>query len=505
MSDPAEPRASSRRGRVVLLLWALSFILAYVGVGPWIGRMVEGVDRSQLSLTLPLIAAASLLVALVATVLWAVGRTRSVASSPQQGIGRRRFLVGAATGAGGVLGGLVGTLLAAFLRPRAWITVTAPNILADVPETDPNPKAAWKGARIRAHRRLGRTGFQVSDISLGSGQINLENDGEAIAREAIERGVNYFDTAPDYSGFGSELALGRAMKGHRDRMFLATKWCTKQGHLSAGASVRQYMEAVEGSLKRLQTDYVDLVHIHSCDTLERLLDPNVHEAFDRLREQGKARFLGVSTHTPNLEQVANAAIDNGRFDVMMLAYHHGAWPNLEQIIARATREDVAVVAMKTLKGAKHRGLLEFRDQADAYSQAAFKWVLSSPHVSCLVISFFEYQHLDEYLYASGKSPTSPDMALLRRYDELIAGKHCFAHCGACLGSCPEQLAINDVLRHRMYFEDYGVQKEAMRLYARLEKQADVCIGCSAPCLGACPYSVPIQERTIGAHRMLSFS
>ena len=506
--DPAEPRPSSRRlasGRAVLLLWALSFFFAFVGVGPWIGYAVEGIDRSQVPKLLALLTLPSLLVALVATVLWAISRAQRVAASgePAQ-MGRRRFLVGAASGVGGVLGGLVGTTLAALLRPRGWMTVTAPNILAQTPEKDPNPKAEWTGARVQSYRRLGRTGFRVSDIILGSGQINLENDGEAIAREAIARGVNYFDTAPDYSGFGSELALGKAMKGHRDRMFLATKWCTKEGHLNAGARVQQYMEAVEGSLKRLQTDYVDLVHIHSCDTVERLLDPNVHEAFERLREQGKVRFLGVSTHTPNLEQVANSAIDDGRFDVMMLAYHHGAWPKLGEIIDRAASKDIAVVAMKTLKGAKHRGLLEMRDQADSYTQAAFKWVLANPSVSCLVISFYEFQHLDEYLYASGKRPTQADMAVLQRYDELIAGKHCFAHCGACLGSCPEQLAIHDVLRHRMYFEDYGNQKEAMRLYARLEKQADVCVGCSAPCLGACPHGVPIQERTLGAHRMLTF-
>ena len=60
-------------------------------------------------------------------------------------------------------------------------------------------------------------------------------------------------------------------------------------------------------MQRLNTDYVDLIHIHSCDRLDRLMAPNVHEAFDRLKEQGKARFLGVSTHTPNLEEVANAA------------------------------------------------------------------------------------------------------------------------------------------------------------------------------------------------------
>src|SRR5690606_37543380 len=66
-------------------------------------------------------------------------------------------------------------------------------------------------------------------------------------------------------------------------------------------------------------DYVDLAHVHSCDEIDRLLDPNLHEAFDRLRQAGKARFLGFSSHTPNLAQVAGRAIDSGGFDVMMLA------------------------------------------------------------------------------------------------------------------------------------------------------------------------------------------
>ena len=382
---------------------------------------------------------------------------------------------------------------------------SAPPSAAEVVVTDPNPKAGWKDARIRSYRRLGRTDFRASDVSLGSGRIRPEDDGEAIARAAIERGVNYFDTAPDYSATGSEIALGRAMKGHRDRMFVATKFCTAVGHLPPGSSVREYMGVVEGSLTRLQTDHVDLVHIHSCDTVERLLDPNVHEAFDRLREQGKARFLGVSTHTPNLEAVADAALASNRFDVLMLAYHHGAWPKLGDIISRAAAQDVGIVAMKTLKGARHRGMAEFREEADSYAQAVFKWVLSNRDVSCLVISFFAQQHLDEYLHASGKSLSEGDLAVLNRYDELVAGTHCFAHCGACLDSCPESLRINDVLRHRMYFENYGDEKEAMRLYAGLEKQANVCIGCSAPCRGACPEGIPIQERTIGAHRLLTFA
>ena len=110
--------------------------------------------------------------------------------------------------------------------------------------------------------------------------------------------MNYFDTAPDYAASGSEQILGEAMKGVRDRVFLATKFCTPQGHLGPGSTVQDYMDAVNSSLQRLKTDHVDLVHIHSCNSVDRLMDENAHEAFDRLKAQGKARFLGVSTHTP---------------------------------------------------------------------------------------------------------------------------------------------------------------------------------------------------------------
>jgi predicted aldo/keto reductase-like oxidoreductase len=324
-------------------------------------------------------------------------------------------------------------------------------------------------------------------------------------RGALDRGINYIDTAPDYSVNGSELAVGRALKGfRRDQVFLATKFCTPIGHLPVGTPVARYKEVIEESLTRMGTDYVDLVHIHSCDDVDRLMDPNVHEAFDILKAEGKTRFLGVSTHTPRLQVVANQAIASGRFDVMMLAYHHGIWPQLSEIVDRAADEqDMGIVAMKTLKGARHRNLEDFHD-ANTYAQAALKWVHSNPKVSCAVISFFEMQHLDEYLYASGQRLTNEDVAVLNRYDQSIIGSYCAPHCGDCLDSCPEGVPISDVLRHRMYFEDYHDERNAMELYSKLEVNASACIGCSAPCLGSCPVGIHIPERTQGAHDLLSF-
>jgi predicted aldo/keto reductase-like oxidoreductase len=446
-----------------------------------------------------------LLIGIVAAIYAAYGVGPSTEGLSQ---GRRRFLTGSAAGAGALVAGAAGTLGNALFglgkKGDGW-SAQGGKIFSDegVVKTHPVWEDAWKNARVESYGRLGRTGWAVSDTVLGSGRIRGD-EAWKIVRAALDRGVNYIDTAPDYSATGSELAVGQALRDFsRDQVFLATKFCTPLGHLPTGTSVARYKEVIHDSLRRLETDYIDLIHIHSCDEVERLMDENVHEAFDQLKAEGKARFLGVSTHTPRLIEVANTAINSGRFDVMMLAYHHGIWPQLAGVIDRAHDEqDMGIVAMKTLKGAKHRNLENFHD-ANTYAQAALKWVHANPKVSCAVISFFEMQHIDEYLYASGRTLEDADLAVLEKYDRAVAGTYCAPHCGVCLGSCPENVPIHDVLRHRMYFEDYRSEKEAMDLYAKLEINASVCTDCSAPCLGSCPLDIQIQERTLGAHKLLS--
>jgi aryl-alcohol dehydrogenase-like predicted oxidoreductase len=493
------------RWQVVAGIYAAGLLLAYTLAGSLLHDLVEGGQRSLLPLWKAWVPLAVLLLAAGAGfvrqrrpvcdacetaelhwLLLPLTRERSV--QILGGSTRRTFL--RALGAGGLamIAALSG-LATAVSRNWAWLRTFNDFFRTPVEKTAPVARPEWRGARIKSYRRLGRTNAMVSDISLGSGQIN---DAE-VARLALDRGINYFDTAPDYSDAASERVLGEAMKGRRDKVFLATKFCLANGHLPSDTPVPRIIEAVEASLKRLQTDFVDLIHIHACDSLDRRLAPNIHEAFDRLKQQGKVRFLGVSTHTPNLEQVANAAIDSDRFDVMMLAYHFGMWPNFGHILGKAKAHDVGVVAMKTLKGAKHTNLATFRDEASAYSQAAFRWVLSKPNVSCLVVSFSKLQHVDEYVYASGAAVRPEDVTRLQRYDQLIAGDYCQPHCGVCLDSCPYGLPINDVLRYRMYAKDYGWAEEGLGRYAKLQRNAATCAGCAAPCADVCPFGVPIQE------------
>jgi hypothetical protein len=119
--------------------------------------------------------------------------------------GRRSFL----SGAGAALGSLVVGAGAAAGRFSPWLPVGEQISGGEVVKTHPEWKQAWKGSRIQSYRRFGRTGFMVSEIVEGAGP--LREDADAIPRLAIERGINYIDTSPDYSATGSEIAVGRAL------------------------------------------------------------------------------------------------------------------------------------------------------------------------------------------------------------------------------------------------------------------------------------------------------
>jgi predicted aldo/keto reductase-like oxidoreductase len=376
-------------------------------------------------------------------------------------------------------------------------------LLRKAPAHDGPPRTEWAGATVKEYRTLGRTGWKMSDISFGSSSLT----DPSVLRLALDRGVNYVDTSPDYSDSQSEKAVGQAIKGRRDKVFVASKFCTPKGHLDENTPVPEIIKAVEDILGRLETDYVDLLHIHACNSVDRLMAPTFHEAFDRLKEQGKARFMGVSSHTPELEAVFSKAVDSGRFDVIMSAYNFANWPKLDEIMTRAKEKSVGVVAMKTLKGAYHTVLGEFTpDERNSFAQAAFKWVNTNPNVSGLVVTISRPAQVDEYLFASGKRANPADLALLEKYDRLVSAQYCRPGCGECLEACPADLPINDVLRYSMYFDTYGTERQAMKKYAKvvdaLGHGAEVCASCTAPCEAQCPYDIPIKEKLGRADRLL---
>jgi len=407
----------------------------------------------------------------------------------RKGWSRRTLLTG-----GGVVG-LAGVAAACKYGSQLFL-------LRDAPEHKGAIPADWTTSRVEKYRPFGRTGFAMSDIAFGTSGLS---DPEVV-RRALERGINYFDTSPDYSHTQSERALGEGLRGvPRDQVFVASKFCTPRGHLDADTPADEIVRSVEDSLQRIGTDYLDVALIHAVNTVERLMAPTFHEAFDRLKQSGKVRYLGVSSHTPDLELVMRTAVDSGRFDMMMVAYNFSNWPELPSIFADAHERGMAVVAMKTLKGAYHTQLADFTPtERESFPQAAFKWVLSNADVSGLVVTMSRFEQIDEYLYASGKAVTADDVALLERYDLLTGNHYCRPGCGECLDSCPYGVPIDDILRYQMYARSYGQERVAMSDYAGVDpsRNAAHCATCPAPCEAACPYDLPIRNRLTQAHREL---
>jgi len=368
------------------------------------------------------------------------------------------------------------------------------------------------GPRVRQFRTLGRTGMKISDISMGTSQTA----DPAVVKHAFERGINYFDTAESYESGGSERAVGNALAKHRNEIFIATKILARPTDDRS-----RLMRNLEGSLKRLQTDHIDVYFNHAVNDLARLQNDEWHELCRLAKQQGKIRFSGMSGHGGHLIQCVDYALDNDLVDVILTAYNFGQDPKfyerftksfdlvanqkgLPRVLEKATAKGVGVIAMKTLMGGRLNDLTQYRWPGGSLAQAAFRWTLSSPHVDALIVSMINPKQIDRYLGASGRASVGyREHRVLREYTERNSDSYCRPGCDACVDSCPVNVPIPDVLRARMYRLDYRNDRLAADAYAKLGAGASPCLQCAeAVCQSACPYGLSVGELTRSTARIL---
>ena len=362
---------------------------------------------------------------------------------------------------------------------------------------------------VKSYREIGKTGLKMSDISFGAGKLSAAS----MVLRAIDSGINYFDTAPDYGL--SEKTIGEAMgKIQRDKIIITSKFCNAMpypGHLPLGSKKKDYIAAVEGSLSRMNTDHLDFIFVHAIGEMnkdleaerKRLLDEEMLGAVAELKQAGKIRFLGTSSHGPNnMEELLMAAVKSGHFAVIQPSFNFMKFPKLPEVMKEAHNRGVGVIAMKTLAGAKD---MNVDDKGGEFSHAAFKWVLKHPEVSGIIVTMKTASDMELYLKASGSKFTSADQKVLDQYARLHGSEYCRTGCGECEGSCPAGVEIASIMRYRMYFSDYGMEKRAMESYALLKNKASACIGCKDPaCIGSCPYGLPVKDMLCDAHESMSF-
>ena len=202
-------------------------------------------------------------------------------------------------------------------------------------------------------RPLGKTGLAVSAIGMGGhhlGDCESVNEAMDMVHQAIDCGITFFDNCWEYYNGKTEDWLGRALKGRRDRVVLMTKVCTH------GRNAAVALQQLEESLRRLQTDHLDLWQIHAItydnDPDLAYANGGVLEAFDQAKEQGKVRFVGFTGHKdPGFHL---RMIEMGYpFDTVQMplnCFDHHFFSFERQVVPVANQKGIAVLGMKSLGG-----------------------------------------------------------------------------------------------------------------------------------------------------------
>ncbi len=251
------------------------------------------------------------------------------------------------------------------------------------------------------YRTLGRTGLRVSEIGFGgavvgirdyietwdtSGPAEQQSVVEALDR-ALDLGLNYIDTAPSYGDGISEEVFGRVIGRRRDECIVATK--------VGDYDPKSVLASVDNSLRRLQTDVIDVLQFHGgvypAEALDTVLNGGGLEAFESLRDQGKIRFLGFTTELPS--GGAERLIATDVFDVMQVRYnfmYQGSCDYFDHrgIMREAETHGMGIVVMRPLTSGIFQRLMAraFPQLAEAdLSQFLLSYVLSNPLVDVAIV------------------------------------------------------------------------------------------------------------------------
>lgn len=403
-------------------------------------------------------------------------------------ISRRSFLGNSIVSLAGLSLGLAA---AKKLRAQEVNSPTAPNLVQ--PEKP----------QIKEYRALGRTGFKVSDVSFGNAGLQ----DPSLLEYAMERGINYVDTARQY--YDMEIVIGKLFPAKRDKLFVTSKLLPEL--VTPETTCEQIETAIEESLERLNTDYIDCMLIHSVGEDPKLSNPKkienqeVFSALEKAKKQGKIRAWGASSHGPRMVEDFNWLLDNTPIDMIMPGMNFMT-KGLEPLLAKAHKKGVAIVAMKSLSAARKIDYKPFATKGSTIRQSIIKWMLAHEELNTVCITMRSIEQIDEYVAASGAPVLTPEeRKALLGYRMLLERDYCRPGCSTCLQACPYGVPIAEILRYSLYYNSYGEEKRAITFYRNLpsSSRAERCAKCMAPCDGACPHGIAIRSKLVQAHRDLT--
>lgn len=314
--------------------------------------------------------------------------------------------------------------------------------------------------------RLGRTELMVTKTAFGALPIQRisKDDAVRLVRRAVDGGINYFDTANAYTD--SEEKLGEALKGIREQVVISTKSMAKDK-----ATVLKH---IEESLRRMQTDYIDLFQFHNPAVLPDPEDPDgAYAAALEMKEKGYIRHIGITNHRP---KVAQEAIASGNFETLQFPFCYLANETDLALVEGCKAADMGFIAMKGLSG----GLLN-------NAAACYAFMQQYDHV----VPIWGIQHdweLDQWLELTKNPPAmTEELKTVIDHDRReLAGSFCRS-CGYCL-PCAANIDIPQSARMSALLRRSPYQKYMSDEWYEKMHRIENCVHCDA-CKSRCPYGL----------------
>ncbi len=375
------------------------------------------------------------------------------------------------------------------------------------------------------YHNFGSTGVKVSALGFGAMRLpEVEIKGKYHIREeesiemmqrAFELGVNYVDTAYGYCHSQSELVVGKALQGWKDKVYLSTKmptWMVEKKD--------DYRRFLEEQLKKLNAEYIDFYHFHGLDEdrfKKIVLKHNLLREARKAKDEGLIKHISFSFH--DKPEVMERLIDIGIFESVLCQYNLLDRSN-EEAMAYAQSKGLGVAVMGPVGGGRlaTSGILKEIPVGNIKStpELALRFVLANKNVSVALSGMENIEMVEENVRVAGLSEhlTNEELQIMENFIEGRKRKEeipC-TMCGYCQ-PCPESVAIPDIFQLMNYYTIYGLKEYARKEYQNIgvgtlwsgdkdeRQQADACVECGR-CAEQCPQKIKIMEKLKEIHEIL---
>jgi uncharacterized protein len=371
------------------------------------------------------------------------------------------------------------------------------------------------------YKEFGNTGIEISSLGFGCMRFPMVkvNDKDVVDEDkttqmihrAYELGVNYYDTAWFYCGGQSEVALGKALKGFRDKVYVSTK---SPGHLVHKPG--DYRRILEEQLKKLDMDFVDFYHFHGVG-YDSFLETDKKSGWlkeaQQAKEEGLIRHISFSFHDKPESMIK--LVDTGHFASVLCQYNVIDRSN-EKAIAHARAKGLGVVVMGPLGGGRVAALpkevaKQLGINVSSSVEMALRFVFATEGIDCALSGMSSLEMVEENaaIASRGEALSEGEVEAINKLMEQnkkLSELYCTG-CAYCM-PCPAEVNIPHIFQMMNYHKVYGITDFAANGYAEIGKnpwvkgnRADACTECGI-CETKCPQKIQIREQLKETHTAL---